>query len=243
MSVHYDPMLAKLIVCGRVARRGATPGDCRASRLRDPRHPTNIPFLLADPRAPRVRQRVDRHRLPRSRRHAPLAKATQRELPPLWRSSRDRAPGRPQNPLEPQPLEPMAPRGTDPFLSLARLPCLADGISLRTARGACAWQSQETPTRRGCLSTAKSARSHTTASGGRARTRPRRDQRDVADARDGGGDQRGRRTSRERRRHPDRARSDEDGAADQAPRNGVVKAVHCAKGDLVQPGVNLLELE
>ena len=29
----------------------------------------------------------------------------------------------------------------------------------------------------------------------------------------------------------------------KAPRNGVVKAVHCAKGDLVQPGVNLLELE
>lgn len=29
----------------------------------------------------------------------------------------------------------------------------------------------------------------------------------------------------------------------KAPRGGVVKAVHCAKGDLVQPGVNLLELE
>ena len=29
----------------------------------------------------------------------------------------------------------------------------------------------------------------------------------------------------------------------KAPRAGVVKAVHCAKGDLVQPGVNLLELE
>ena len=29
----------------------------------------------------------------------------------------------------------------------------------------------------------------------------------------------------------------------KAPRSGVVKAVHCAKGDLVQPGVNLLELE
>lgn len=29
----------------------------------------------------------------------------------------------------------------------------------------------------------------------------------------------------------------------KAPRNGVVKAVHCAKGDLVQPGVNLLELD
>ena len=28
----------------------------------------------------------------------------------------------------------------------------------------------------------------------------------------------------------------------KAPRGGVVKAVHCAKGDLVQPGVNLLEL-
>jgi len=28
----------------------------------------------------------------------------------------------------------------------------------------------------------------------------------------------------------------------KAPRDGVVKAVHCAKGDLVQPGVNLLEL-
>jgi 3-methylcrotonyl-CoA carboxylase alpha subunit len=28
----------------------------------------------------------------------------------------------------------------------------------------------------------------------------------------------------------------------KAPRSGVVKAVHCAKGDLVQPGVNLLEL-
>ncbi len=29
----------------------------------------------------------------------------------------------------------------------------------------------------------------------------------------------------------------------KAPRSGVVKAVHCAKGDLVQPGVNLLELD
>jgi 3-methylcrotonyl-CoA carboxylase alpha subunit len=29
----------------------------------------------------------------------------------------------------------------------------------------------------------------------------------------------------------------------KAPRSGVVKTVHCAKGDLVQPGVNLLELE
>jgi biotin carboxyl carrier protein len=29
----------------------------------------------------------------------------------------------------------------------------------------------------------------------------------------------------------------------RAPRSGVVKAVHCAKGDLVQPGVNLLEIE
>ena len=29
----------------------------------------------------------------------------------------------------------------------------------------------------------------------------------------------------------------------KAPRTGRVKAVHCAKGDLVQPGVNLLEIE
>ena len=29
----------------------------------------------------------------------------------------------------------------------------------------------------------------------------------------------------------------------KSPRSGVVKAVHCAKGDLVQPGVNLLEIE
>lgn len=29
----------------------------------------------------------------------------------------------------------------------------------------------------------------------------------------------------------------------KAPRNGVIKAVHCASGDLVQPGVNLLEFE
>ena len=29
----------------------------------------------------------------------------------------------------------------------------------------------------------------------------------------------------------------------KAPRSGFVKAVHCAKGDLVQPGVNLLELD
>jgi biotin carboxyl carrier protein len=27
----------------------------------------------------------------------------------------------------------------------------------------------------------------------------------------------------------------------KAPRDGVIKAVHCAKGDLVQPGVNLIE--
>lgn len=29
----------------------------------------------------------------------------------------------------------------------------------------------------------------------------------------------------------------------RAPRSGVVKAVHCVKGELVQPGVNLLEIE
>lgn len=29
----------------------------------------------------------------------------------------------------------------------------------------------------------------------------------------------------------------------RAPRDGMVKAVHCAKGDLVQPGVHLLEFE
>lgn len=29
----------------------------------------------------------------------------------------------------------------------------------------------------------------------------------------------------------------------KAPRDGVIKAVHCAKGDLVPPGVNLLEFE
>jgi biotin carboxyl carrier protein len=29
----------------------------------------------------------------------------------------------------------------------------------------------------------------------------------------------------------------------KAPRTGTVKAIHCAKGDLVQPGVNLLEIE
>ena len=29
----------------------------------------------------------------------------------------------------------------------------------------------------------------------------------------------------------------------RAPRSGVIKTVSCAKGDLVQPGVNLLELE
>ena len=28
----------------------------------------------------------------------------------------------------------------------------------------------------------------------------------------------------------------------KAPRAGVVKAVHCGKGDLVQPGVSLLEI-
>lgn len=29
----------------------------------------------------------------------------------------------------------------------------------------------------------------------------------------------------------------------KAPLTGTVKAIHCAKGDLVQPGVNLLEIE
>ncbi len=29
----------------------------------------------------------------------------------------------------------------------------------------------------------------------------------------------------------------------KSPRSGVVKAVHCAKGDLVQPGVSLIEIE
>ena len=29
----------------------------------------------------------------------------------------------------------------------------------------------------------------------------------------------------------------------RAPRSGAVKAVHCATGDLVQPGVNLVEIE
>ena len=28
----------------------------------------------------------------------------------------------------------------------------------------------------------------------------------------------------------------------KSPRSGIVKAVHCAQGDLVQPGVNLLEI-
>ena len=29
----------------------------------------------------------------------------------------------------------------------------------------------------------------------------------------------------------------------KSPRSGTVKAVHCAKGELVQPGVNLIEIE
>ena len=29
----------------------------------------------------------------------------------------------------------------------------------------------------------------------------------------------------------------------KSPRTGIVKAVHCAKGDLVQPGVSLIEIE
>jgi biotin carboxyl carrier protein len=29
----------------------------------------------------------------------------------------------------------------------------------------------------------------------------------------------------------------------RAPRDGTVKAIHCAPGELVQPGVNLIELE
>ena len=29
----------------------------------------------------------------------------------------------------------------------------------------------------------------------------------------------------------------------KSPRSGIVKAVHCAKGELVQPGVNLIEIE
>jgi 3-methylcrotonyl-CoA carboxylase alpha subunit len=29
----------------------------------------------------------------------------------------------------------------------------------------------------------------------------------------------------------------------RAPRDGVVRAVHCQSGELVQPGVNLLDLE
>jgi biotin carboxyl carrier protein len=29
----------------------------------------------------------------------------------------------------------------------------------------------------------------------------------------------------------------------RSPRSGTVKAIHCAKGDLVQPGVSLLEVE
>jgi biotin carboxyl carrier protein len=29
----------------------------------------------------------------------------------------------------------------------------------------------------------------------------------------------------------------------KSPRSGTVKAVHCAKGDLVQPGVSLIEIE
>ena len=29
----------------------------------------------------------------------------------------------------------------------------------------------------------------------------------------------------------------------KSPRAGVVKAIHCAKGDLVQPGISLLEIE
>jgi biotin carboxyl carrier protein len=29
----------------------------------------------------------------------------------------------------------------------------------------------------------------------------------------------------------------------KAPRGGVVKAIHCVKGDLVQPGINLLDID
>ena len=29
----------------------------------------------------------------------------------------------------------------------------------------------------------------------------------------------------------------------KAPRGGIVKALHCAKGDLVQPGINLLDID
>ena len=29
----------------------------------------------------------------------------------------------------------------------------------------------------------------------------------------------------------------------RAPRAGIVKAVHCAEGELVQPGINLVEIE
>ena len=73
--------------------------------------------------------------------------------------------------------------------------------------------------------------------------RPRRQRRDVADAGDRRRDQRRARPDRQRGRHLIVLEAMKMELPIKAPRSGVVKAVHCAKGELVQPGVNLLELE
>ena len=67
--------------------------------------------------------------------------------------------------------------------------------------------------------------------------------RHVADARHGGRDQRGTRAAVSEGDTLIVLEAMKMELPIKAPRGGVVKAVHCAKGDLVQPGVNLLELE
>ena len=81
VSVHYDPLLAKLIVhAPRRARRRSRAPRARAARVPDPRHPDQHAVPARAAAASRRPRRTARHRLPRSR-----------DRRDSWRSPRPRA--------------------------------------------------------------------------------------------------------------------------------------------------------
>ena len=83
VSVHYDPMLAKVIASGETREIADRATRRRASRLSHPRRPHEYPVPDRGPRASTVSRRRCRHRIPRPRRRA-LADDSG-ELPPFLR--------------------------------------------------------------------------------------------------------------------------------------------------------------
>ena len=67
VSVHYDPLLAKVIASAETRDAGDRPADRRAARLSDPRHPHQHPVPASDPRASAVSRGRRRHRVSRRR--------------------------------------------------------------------------------------------------------------------------------------------------------------------------------